>query len=246
MRKIIYGIHTVRATLEREPECILHVYLLKGYINRRLQQLDQRCEKIGIIIQRPSRQWLDEKAKGGVHQGVIACVKSNRRQCQEKDLIKLLTYQSMPLLLVLDGVTDPHNLGACLRTANAAGVHAVIVPRDRAAPMNAIAQKVASGASEEIPLIRVTNLTRTLRLLQENHVWIVGTVARAAHSLYKSKLTGSLALVMGGEGLGLRRLVRDQCDQLINIPMSGTLLSLNVSVAAGVCLFEALRQRNRI
>lgn len=164
------------------------------------------------------------------------------RQYQENDLPALLTQQAAPLLLVLDGVTDPHNLGACLRCADAAGVHAVIVPRDRAAPLNATAKKVASGAAETVPLIRVTNLARTLRLLQEHYVWIVGT---ADHQLYQSKLTGPLALVMGAEGEGMRRLTREHCDELISIPMAGTVSSLNVSVAAGVCLFEAVRQRGQ-
>jgi 23S rRNA (guanosine2251-2'-O)-methyltransferase len=148
-----------------------------------------------------------------------------------------------PFLLVLDGVTDPHNLGACLRSADAAGVHAVIVPRDRSAQLNATAKKVACGAAENVPLIRVTNLARTLRLLQEMNVWVVGTAGEADHTLYQSKMTGPMALVMGAEGEGMRRLTREHCDELISIPMAGTVSSLNVSVATGICLFEAVRQR---
>ncbi|AHF73518.1 23S rRNA (guanosine-2'-O-)-methyltransferase [Candidatus Sodalis pierantonius str. SOPE] len=242
MSEIIYGIHAVQALLERDPQRFLDVYLLKGRDDRRLQPLVQQLEQAGIVIQMASRQWLDEKAEGAVHQGIVTRVQAGR-QFQENDLPALLAQQAAPLLLVLDGVTDPHNLGACLRCADAAGVHAVIVPRDRAAPLNATAKKVASGAAETVPLIRVTNLARTLRLLQEHNVWIVGTAGEADHHLYQSKLTGPLALVMGAEGKGMRRLTREHCDELISIPMAGAVSSLNVSVAAGVCLFEAVRQR---
>ncbi|MBT9431295.1 23S rRNA (guanosine(2251)-2'-O)-methyltransferase RlmB [Candidatus Sodalis endolongispinus] len=242
MSEIIYGIHAVQALLERDPQRFLDVYLLKGRGDRRLQPLVQQLEKAGIVIQMVSRQWLDEKSDGAVHQGIVARVQAGR-QYQENDLPALLTKQAAPLLLVLDGVTDPHNLGACLRCADAAGVHAVIVPRDRAAPLNATAKKVASGAAETEPLIRVTNLARTLRLLQQHNVWIVGAAGEADQHLYQSKLTGPLALVMGAEGEGMRRLTREHCDELISIPMAGTVSSLNVSVAAGVCLFEAVRQR---
>lgn len=247
MSEIIYGIHAVQALLERDPQRFLDVYLLKGRDDRRLQPLVQQLEKAGIVIQMVSRQWLDEKSEGAVHQGIVARVQAGR-QYQENDLPALLTQQAAPLLLVLDGVTDPHNLGACLRCADAAGVHAVIVPRDRAAPLNATAKKVASGAAETVPLIRVTNLARTLRLLQQHNVWIVGAAGEADHHLYQiyqSKLTGPLALVMGAEGEGMRRLTREHCDELISIPMAGTVSSLNVSVAAGVCLFEAVRQRGQ-
>ena len=144
----------------------------------------------------------------------------------------------------LDGVTDPHNLGACLRSADAAGVHAVIVPKDRSAQLNATAKKVACGAAESVPLIRVTNLARTMRMLQEENIWIVGTAGEADHTLYQSKMTGRLALVMGAEGEGMRRLTREHCDELISIPMAGSVSSLNVSVATGICLFEAVRQRS--
>lgn len=190
-----------------------------------------------------NRQWLDEKVEGAVHQGIIARVREGR-QYQENDLPALLESVDTPFLLVLDGVTDPHNLGACLRSADAAGVHAVIVPRDRSAQLNATAKKVACGAAENVPLIRVTNLARTLRLLQEMNVWIVGTAGEADHTLFQSKMTGPMALVMGAEGEGMRRLTREHCDELISIPMAGTVSSLNVSVATGICLFEAVRQRS--
>ena len=166
------------------------------------------------------------------------------RQYQENDLPDLLAAHAQPFLLILDGVTDPHNLGACLRSADAAGVHAVIVPKDRSAQLNATAKKVACGAAESVPLIRVTNLARTMRLLQEENVWIVGTAGEADHTLFQSKMTGPLALVMGAEGEGMRRLTREHCDELISIPMAGSVSSLNVSVATGICLFEAVRQRS--
>lgn len=242
MSEIIYGIHAVKALLQRDPQRFLDVYVLKGRDDQRLQSLLTELEAAGVVVQTANRQFLDEKVEGAVHQGIVARVKEGR-QYQENDLTGLLEQLNSPFLLVLDGVTDPHNLGACLRSADAAGVHAVIVPRDRSAPLSAIAKKVASGAAENIPLIRVTNLARTLRLLQQYNIWIVGTAGEADHTLYQSKLTGPMALVMGAEGEGMRRLTREHCDELISIPMAGSVSSLNVSVAAGVCLFEAVRQR---
>ncbi len=242
MSEIIYGIHAVKALLERDPQRFLEVFILKGREDRRLQPLIAELEATGIVIQVANRQWLDDKVEGAVHQGIIARVREGR-QYQENDLPGLLENVETPFLLVLDGVTDPHNLGACLRSADAAGVHAVIVPRDRSAQLNATAKKVACGAAENVPLIRVTNLARTLRLLQEMNVWVVGTAGEADHTLYQSKMTGPMALVMGAEGEGMRRLTREHCDELISIPMAGTVSSLNVSVATGICLFEAVRQR---
>lgn len=243
MSEIIYGIHAVKALLERDPQRFLEVFILKGREDRRLQPVVAELESNGIAVQVANRQWLDNKVEGAVHQGIIANVKPGR-QFQENDLPELLAAHDAPFLLVLDGVTDPHNLGACLRSADAAGVNAVIVPRDRSAQLNATAKKVACGAAESVPLIRVTNLARTLRLLQEHNVWIVGTAGEADHTLYQSKLTGPMALVMGAEGEGMRRLTREHCDELISIPMAGSVSSLNVSVATGVCLFEAVRQRS--
>ncbi len=240
--EIIYGIHAVTALLERDPARFKEVYVLKGREDRRLTPVIHELEAQGILVQVANRQWLDSQTEGAVHQGIIAKVKPGR-QYQEQDLPDLLAKVDTPFLLVLDGVTDPHNLGACLRSADAAGVHAVIVPKDRSAQLNATAKKVACGAAESVPLIKVTNLARTLRFLQEENVWIVGTAGEADHTLYQSKLTGSMALVMGAEGEGMRRLTREHCDELISIPMAGTVSSLNVSVATGVCLFEAMRQR---
>lgn len=243
MSETIYGIHAVQALLERAPERFQQVFILKGREDKRLMPLIHALEAQGVTIQVASRQWLDDKADGAVHQGIIALVKPGR-QYQENDLSDLISAQARPFLLILDGVTDPHNLGACLRSADAAGVHAVIVPRDRSAQLNATAKKVACGAAETVPLIRVTNLARTMRLLQEEHnVWLVGTAGEADHTLFQSKLNGPLALVMGAEGEGMRRLTREHCDELISIPMAGSVSSLNVSVATGICLFEAVRQR---
>ncbi|MFH8135270.1 23S rRNA (guanosine(2251)-2'-O)-methyltransferase RlmB [Pantoea osteomyelitidis] len=243
MSEIIFGIHAVQALLERDPQRFQEVFILKGRDDRRLQPLVAALEAQGIVIQVANRQWLDSKVEGAVHQGIVARVKPGR-QYQEGDLPDLLAELEQPFLLILDGVTDPHNLGACLRSADAAGVHAVIVPKDRSAALNATAKKVASGAAENVPLIRVTNLARTMRLLQEYNVWIVGTAGEADHTLYQSKMRGAMALVMGAEGEGMRRLTREHCDELISIPMAGSVSSLNVSVATGICLFEAVRQRN--
>ncbi|SUI58934.1 23S rRNA (guanosine-2'-O-)-methyltransferase RlmB [Serratia quinivorans] len=223
MSEIIYGIHAVKALLDNDPQRFLEVFILKGRDDRRLQPLIAELEATGIVIQVANRQWLDEKVEGAVHQGIIARVREGR-QYQENDLPALLESVDTPFLLVLDGVTDPHNLGACLRSADAAGVHAVIVPRDRSAQLNATAKKVACGAAENVPLIRVTNLARTLRLLQEMNVWVVGTAGEADHTLFQSKMTGPMALVMGAEGEGMRRLTREHCDELISIPMAGRCL----------------------
>ncbi|EFB72436.1 23S rRNA (guanosine(2251)-2'-O)-methyltransferase RlmB [Providencia rustigianii] len=242
MSEIIYGIHAVKALLENSPQRIKEVYILKGREDRRLMPIVHEIEAQGIVVQVANRQWMDAQTEGAVHQGIIANVLPGK-QYQEGDLPDLLESTESPFLLVLDGVTDPHNLGACLRSADAAGVHAVIVPKDKSAQLNATVKKVACGAAENIPLIRVTNLARTLRLLQEYNVWIVGTAGEADHTLYQSKLSGSIALVMGAEGEGMRRLTREHCDELISIPMAGSVSSLNVSVATGVCLFEAVRQR---
>ncbi|ASY74575.1 23S rRNA (guanosine(2251)-2'-O)-methyltransferase RlmB [Pectobacterium polaris] len=242
MSEIIYGIHAVKALLERDPQRFLEVFVLKGRDDRRLQSVIAELEAQGIVIQVANRQWLDKQAEDAVHQGIVAKVKEGRKY-QENDLPAMLDNLETPFLLILDGVTDPHNLGACLRNADGAGVHAVIVPRDRSAQLNATVKKVACGAAETVPVISVTNLARTMRLLQERNIWIVGTAGEADHTLYQSKLTGPLALVMGAEGEGMRRLTREHCDELISIPMAGSVSSLNVSVATGVCLFEAVRQR---
>ncbi|TYB29889.1 23S rRNA (guanosine(2251)-2'-O)-methyltransferase RlmB [Aggregatibacter actinomycetemcomitans] len=243
MSETIYGIHAIKAFVTHYPERLIEVLALKGRDDQRLQLLINEIQRLGISVQFLNRQTLDKKAEGEVHQGIIARVHS-LPELNEHDLDRLLEQQKAPLLLVLDGVTDPHNLGACLRTADAAGVNAVIVPKDKSAQLNSTARKVACGAAENVPLIRVTNLARTLRELQKRHnVWVVGTAGETTETLYQTKLTGALALVMGAESEGMRRLTREHCDQLISIPMMGSVSSLNVSVATGVCLFEIVRQR---
>ncbi|MFZ3434120.1 23S rRNA (guanosine(2251)-2'-O)-methyltransferase RlmB [Vibrio harveyi] len=240
--EFIYGIHAVKAVLEREPERFIEAFVLKGRQDDRLMPILNDLQVCGVSIQQMTRKTLDDKARGANHQGIIARVKP-AKQLNENDIDGILAQHEAPLLLVLDGVTDPHNLGACLRNADAAGVAAIIVPKDRSAPMNATVSKVACGAAEVVPLIRVTNLARTMRTLQEQGIWFVGTAGEATHDIYQAKLTGLLAIVMGAEGDGMRRLTRETCDDLIKIPMAGSVSSLNVSVASGICLFEAVRQR---
>lgn len=239
---MIYGIHAVKAVLDSDPSRFIEVFVLKDRQDARLLPLLNELTSLGIMQQEMGRKALDDKAKGASHQGLVARVKAGR-QYNDNDLDAILDGKTNPLLLVLDGVTDPHNLGACLRSADAAGVCAVIVPKDKSAQLNAIARKVAVGAAEVVPLIRVTNLARTLRELQQKGVWLVGAAGEATQDIYQAKLTGPLAIVMGAEGDGMRRLTRETCDELISIPMSGSVSSLNVSVATGVCLFEAVRQR---
>jgi 23S rRNA (guanosine2251-2'-O)-methyltransferase len=240
--EFIYGIHAINAVLEKSPDRLIEAYVLKGRQDDRLMPVLNELQHLGISIQQMGRKALDDKAKGANHQGIIARVKP-AKALNEHDLDDILANTEQPLLLVLDGVTDPHNLGACLRNADAAGVAAVIVPKDKSAPMTATVSKVACGAAETVPLVRVTNLARTMRALQEKGIWFVGTAGEATHDIYQSKLTGPLAIVMGAEGDGMRRLTRETCDDLIKIPMAGSVSSLNVSVATGICLFEAVRQR---
>ena len=243
MSEQIYGIHAVKAFLDNAPERLIEVLVLKGREDKRLNPLLGELKRLGVAVQQVNRQTLDNKAQGEVHQGIIARVVP-QKELNEHDLDAILANKSAPFLLILDGVTDPHNLGACLRTADAAGVDAVIVPKDKSAQLTSTARKVACGAAETVPLIRVTNLARTMRELRENHnIWIVGTVGEADAGIYEAKLTGAIALVMGAEGDGMRRLTREHCDQLISIPMAGSVSSLNVSVATGVCLFEIVRQK---
>ncbi|TNG94294.1 23S rRNA (guanosine(2251)-2'-O)-methyltransferase RlmB [Pasteurellaceae bacterium USgator11] len=243
MSENIYGIHAVSSFLNTAPERIIEVCVLKGREDKRLQPLLNQLQNLGIAIQQMNRATLDKKADGEVHQGIIARVHP-AKELNENDLDAILSGKQAPFLLVLDGVTDPHNLGACLRTADAVGVDAVIVPKDKSAQLTSTARKVACGAAESVPLIRVTNLARTLRELQQQHnIWVIGTAGEATETLYQAKLDGAIALVMGAEGEGMRRLTREHCDQLISIPMAGSVSSLNVSVATGVCLFEIVRQR---
>ncbi|MYM64287.1 23S rRNA (guanosine(2251)-2'-O)-methyltransferase RlmB [Pseudomaricurvus sp. HS19] len=239
----VYGLHAVQALLKSAPQRVNEVLVLQGRQDQRLQKVLAAAEKAEIKVRQVSRKELDKLAGEGNHQGVIAMSFPGELH-DEKFLYRLLEgLQGPAFLLVLDGVTDPHNLGACLRTAEAAGVHAVIAPKDNSASLTPVARKTACGAAEVLPYIPVTNLARCLRQLQELGVWIIGTAGEASISVYQQDLTGPVALVMGAEGPGMRRLTRECCDGLVNIPMAGEVSSLNVSVATGVCLFEAVRQR---
>lgn len=239
----IFGIHTVSALLQRQPNRIETVLLQQGRNDQRIQNLQRHAQQLGITCKIVPRDELDKQVDGN-HQGVVAITKP-AQTLRERDLKELLEgLEHQPLLLILDGVTDPHNLGACLRTADAAGVDAVIAPKDNSAPLNATVRKVACGAAEVVPYIQVTNLARTMKDLQEQGVWISGAAGEAELSVYDADLKGAIALVMGAEGKGMRRLTREYCDYLVKLPMAGSVSSLNVSVATGVCLFEAVRQRS--
>lgn len=238
----IYGVHAVEALLRHHPKRVKQLWLAAGRQDPRVQVLVDLAGQQRIAVGQKDRRELDEWAEG-VHQGVVAEV-SPSQVWGENMLDELLDRATAPpLLLVLDGVTDPHNLGACMRTADAAGAHAVIVPKDKSATLNATVRKVACGAAEVIPLVAVTNLARTLEKLQQRGLWIVGTAGEAEQELYQQDMTGPTVLVMGAEGKGMRRLTREHCDYLVKLPMAGSVSSLNVSVATGVCLFEAVRQR---
>ena len=244
--ELAFGIHAVQALIESAPERFIELWLLKGREDDRLMPIINLAKKYGIPAQMANRKVLDDKSDGEQHQGVVARVKPGKT-FTEADLDDILSAaerkQQAPFLLILDGVTDPHNLGACLRNADAAGVQAIIVPKDNAARVTATVRKVAVGAAESVPLVQVTNLARTMKTLQQMGVWIIGTAGETDHCLYDEKLSGPMALVMGAEGKGMRRLTRENCDQLVKLPMAGNVSSLNVSVATGICLFEIVRQR---
>lgn len=241
-RQLVHGLHAVGACLERAPERVLEVWTATGRDDLRIRELKEQARRAGIQVQAASPATLSAMT-GAAHQGVVAAVRPLRPWDENELLASVERIVEDPLLLVLDGVTDPHNLGACLRTAAAAGVHAVVIPRDRAAAVDGVARKVAVGAAEFVPVASVTNLARTLGRLRELRIWIVGTAADAPQALYAADLRRPLALVFGAEDAGMRRLTREHCDFLVRIPMAGLFESLNVSVAAGVALFEARRQR---
>ncbi len=243
--EILFGQHAVRTALKRDSKRIKRLLVQQGRNDERIQQVIDLAAPVHVRPERVSRQELDRLSDGGVHQGVLVLCDPILSK-DEAFLDQLLDgLETAPFLLVLDGVTDPHNLGACLRTADAAGVQAVIAPKDKSAPLNSTVSKVACGAAEVVPYVQVTNLARTLQMLQERGIWITGTAGEAQQMVYDASLTGPMALIMGAEGKGMRRLTREHCDHLVKIPMSGEVSSLNVSVAAGVCLFEAVRQRRQ-
>jgi 23S rRNA (guanosine2251-2'-O)-methyltransferase len=241
-----FGLHAVESLLNTMPEQVLGLFVLQGRDDERLQALVKLAEPHGISVQKASRDTLSKMSEGAQHQGIVAAVRP-AAVSDEGDLERLVRSTSNVFLLALDQVTDPHNLGACIRTAAAMGVHGVIAPRDRAAGLTPIARKVAAGAAEVIPFFQVTNLSRTLVALQEMGVQTVGTMLdESAKPLHQIDLTGALTIVMGAEDTGLRRLTQENCDQLAYIPMSGTLQSLNVSVATGMAIYEACRQRQSV
>ncbi|PKM31878.1 MAG: 23S rRNA (guanosine(2251)-2'-O)-methyltransferase RlmB [Gammaproteobacteria bacterium HGW-Gammaproteobacteria-11] len=240
----VYGIHAVQAMLERSAKRVKRVTLVRGRLDVRAQVLLDLAASVGVSVNRVAPEELD-RLVDGVHQGVVAEVAASQMWSEEM-LDNLLEKLEEPaLLLVLDGVTDPHNLGACLRSADAAGAHAVIIPRDRSASLTPAVRKVACGAAETVPLVAVTNLARTLKQLQQRGLWVVGTAGEADQLLYQVDLKVPSVIIMGAEGAGMRRLTREHCDYLAKLPMAGAVSSLNVSVAAGICLFEAVRQRNK-
>lgn len=241
-RTLIYGIHAVQSVLECYPERIKQVFIQASRDDERVLAVVHLAKMHGLSVQQCERTTLDTMAGKGQHQGVVADINGSSLW-QESDLKGLLSSVDTPLVLALDGVTDPHNLGACLRVANGAGVHAVIAPKDNSASLTAVARKVASGAADVTPFIQVSNLSRTLQALKEQGLWVIGLADREDTTLYDSDLASPMVLVMGAEGKGIRRLTREQCDKIASLPMLGNVSSLNVSVAAGVCLYECVRQR---
>ncbi|MBZ0334387.1 23S rRNA (guanosine(2251)-2'-O)-methyltransferase RlmB [Marinobacter sp. AL4B] len=241
-QEYVFGWHAVDAVLKREPERLLRVWIQTGRQDKRVKSVTEALDGLGVRWSVVHRRELDERVSG-VHQGVVAKVSESREWTEADLLAQLASSNKPPFLLVLDGVTDPHNLGACMRTADAVGVQAVIVPKDKSASLTPVARKVACGAAETVPFVRVTNLARFLRELKDQGVWLIGTAGESDANLFQADFKGPVALVMGAEGKGMRRLTREHCDQLVNIPMHGHVDSLNVSVATGVCLYEALRQR---
>ena len=239
--KVLFGFHAVGVRLKTAPQSVIEVYFDASRRDARMRQFLDRAREAGVRLIEADGLRLAKLAGSHGHQGVAARVEAVETARSLDDLLDSL--EEPPLLLVLDGVTDPHNLGACLRVADGAGAHAVIAPKDHAVGLNATVAKVASGAAETMPYFMVTNLARTLGELQERNIWCIGTSGDAPRTLYQVDLKGPVALVLGAEGTGMRQLTRKTCDELVSIPMRGAVESLNVSVASGICLYEALRQR---
>ncbi len=239
--KVLFGFHAVGVRLKTAPASVIEVYFDASRRDARMRQFIARAQEAGVRLIEADGARLAKLAGSLGHQGVAARVQAIEMARSLDDLLDAV--QGPPLLLVLDGVTDPHNLGACLRVADGAGAHAVIAPKDHAVGINATVAKVASGAAETVPYFMVTNLARTLGELKERSIWIVGTSDDAPRTLFQSDFKGPTALVLGAEGAGMRQLTRKTCDELVSIPMCGAVESLNVSVASGICLYEARRQR---
>jgi len=243
--KVLFGFHAVSVRLKASPASVIEVYVDPSRRDARMRQFVDRAREAGVRLIDADGLRLAKLAGSHGHQGVAALVNPVAQARSLDDRLDQLDQSGdeAPLLLVLDGVTDPHNLGACLRVADGAGAQAVIAPKDHAAGINATVAKVASGAAETVPYFMVTNLARTLNELKERHIWVIGTSDDATQTIYDVDLKGPVALVLGAEGHGMRQLTRKTCDELVRIPMQGAVESLNVSVASAVCLYEALRQR---
>jgi len=239
----IFGFHSLEAILNSSPELILNVFVQNGRRDRRMQDLLTKLENQKIKYSSTDKNILDRLAKGELHHGVLAEITLPTLPGQDKLIEHIKHYSINPLILILDSIQDPRNLGACLRNANAAGVDCVVVNKDRSAPINALVHKTSAGAINQINIFQVTNLARTIKELQKNGIWVLGLDGLSNNSLYKANLCEPIALVMGSEGKGLRRLVKTSCDELVSIPMMGNVESLNVSVATGIALFESRRQR---
>ncbi|NLZ10711.1 MAG: 23S rRNA (guanosine(2251)-2'-O)-methyltransferase RlmB [Alcaligenaceae bacterium] len=242
--QVLAGFHAVVARLRHAPASIKEIYVEASRRDKRMQTFIQQAQTANVKVLPVAAERLDGLSKGTRHQGVVALAEEHQLAVDIDELLDdLEAAGKVPFFLVLDGVTDPHNLGACLRTADAAGVHAVIAPKDRAVGLNTTVQRVACGAADTVPYLMVTNLARTLRQLKDRDVWVVGTDDQASGTLYTVDARRPMAWVMGAEGEGMRRLTRETCDELVTIPMQGSVESLNVSVASAVCLYETVRQR---
>ena len=241
--KVLYGFHAVGVRLKTAPQSVIEIYFEATRRDARMRQFIERAKEAQVRLIEADGLRLSKLCGNHGHQGVVARVEPLAQVTSLDDLLDSLPREQPPLLLVLDGITDPHNLGACLRVADGAGAHAVIAPKDHAVGVNATVAKVASGAAETMPYFMVTNLARTLNELKERNIWVIGTSDDAPKTLYQVDLRGPVALVLGAEGAGMRQLTRKTCDELVSLPMRGAVESLNVSVASGVCLYEALRQR---
>ena len=244
--EIIYGLHAVRHALQHSPHAVLEMWVQDGRQSAKDMGEILKAAAGSVSLQVVPRQTLDRLTGHARHQGIAARMRRGKFSTQDLDILLTTVTTELPLYLVLDGIQDPHNLGACLRTADGAGARAVIIPRDRAVGMTATVAKVASGAAETVPVVQVTNLARALRQLKEAGVWVVGASGDAEKSIYQTDLNRPLALVLGAEGKGLRENTRNHCDFLAHIPMAGAVASLNVSVAAAVCLYEAVRQQKHV
>jgi 23S rRNA (guanosine2251-2'-O)-methyltransferase len=241
MSKVLTGFHAITSRLRQKADSVSEIYIDAERADARARDLRDLAKRLNVRVIPVDSKRLDGMAGGARHQGVVAQASTLEMPQFIEDVLEGL--EEPALLLILDGIQDPHNLGACLRVADGAGVHAVIAPKDRSVGLTTAAIKVASGAAESVPYIVVTNLARTMRDLKERNIWLIGADDSAGESIYKAKLDGAIALVLGAEGEGLRRLTKDSCDLLVSIPMMGSVSSLNVSVASGVCLYEARRRR---